>query len=229
MLQQKRRKVFPGYSIGPFIGVLKTIIKQTGSQTVLDYGSGAGHQYSKVGVRLDGSFFIHRRLFRYWGVKVTCFDPAIPHFADPPQKRFDGVISTDVLEHIHEADLPWILEEMFQKAKYFLFVNVSASLAYHKLPNGANAHVTVKDDDWWRALFLRISLKYPQLPYFLVVSGQGRNWKHHFYSNGPLPEISEVAHLFPLNGGWSYFLRKKFFGRHPFARLFTKQNAHSSC
>ena len=43
------------------------------------------------------------------GVAVTCYDPGYAPFAEPCEGTFDGVITTDVLEHIPEEDIGWVL------------------------------------------------------------------------------------------------------------------------
>ncbi len=81
---------------------------------------------------------------------MRCYDPGYaPHSARPPG-RFDGVISTDVLEHCPEEDLAWILEEIFGYATRFVYLNVACYPARKTLPNGENAHATVRPPDWWR-------------------------------------------------------------------------------
>ena len=51
--------------------------------------------------------------------------PASSNSRHSPTGQFDGVISTDVLEHCPEPDLPWILDEMFGAARKFIFANIA--------------------------------------------------------------------------------------------------------
>jgi hypothetical protein len=74
----------------------------------------------------------------------------VEQFAARPDSRFDGVISTDVLEHIPEEDIDWVLAECFGFARRFLYMNIASYLAVKILPNGWNAHVTVRPPGWWR-------------------------------------------------------------------------------
>jgi hypothetical protein len=86
----------------------------------------------------------------YWGVKsVKCFDPGVPEFAQLPSLPSDGVVCTDVLEHVPEEDIPWMLSELFRLAERFVFANIAAFPASKTLPNGWNAHVTVRPPSWW--------------------------------------------------------------------------------
>jgi hypothetical protein len=65
-------------------------------------------------------------------------------FSALPEGRFDGVVCTDVLEHCPEEDLPWIVGELFGYARLFVFANVACYPAAKKLPNGENAHCTIR-------------------------------------------------------------------------------------
>ena len=42
--------------------------------------------------------------------EIRLYDPCVPRFSTfPAGLQFDGVISTDVLEHIPNVDLPWVV------------------------------------------------------------------------------------------------------------------------
>jgi hypothetical protein len=143
-------KMFPGQSLFMHARSIKRLIQETGAQNILDYGSGKGLQYSARPYKApDGSD--HESIQEYWDVDfIQCYDPCYEPFSVLPAQRFDGVISTDVLEHCPEDDIPWILEEMFGLAKRFLFANVACYAAQKHLPNGENAHATIKPPTWWK-------------------------------------------------------------------------------
>jgi len=95
----------------------------------------------------------------YWGVEsIRCYDPGHPPFSVLPEGGFDAVICTDVLEHCPEEDLPWIVGELFGYARRFVFANVACYPAAKTLPNGENAHCTIRPVAFWRALFDRAAL-----------------------------------------------------------------------
>ena len=158
-------KVFNGFSMLPHAESVKRLIDHSKARTVLDYGSGKGQQYKNVTIEMpDGRSF--RNVGKYWGVRqVACFDPGVPAFSRMPPKQFDGVVSTDVLEHCPEEDLPWILQEMVDKATRFVFATVAMYPASKTLPNGENAHCTIKSPDWWRALIDCVTAGRPDLSY----------------------------------------------------------------
>ena len=105
-------QTFPGKSLPPQAGHIKRLIAATGAKTVLDYGCGKGNQYLPLPWKDEGGT-VHVGIAAWWGVEVHCYDPAYPKFAELPTGEFDGVISTDVLEHCPEEDMPWIVGELF--------------------------------------------------------------------------------------------------------------------
>jgi hypothetical protein len=66
-----------------------------------------------------------------------------------PEGNFDGVYSTDVLEHIPEEELDRVLTEIFSKADKFVYLGICTVPSQHILSNGENAHDTVQPFDWW--------------------------------------------------------------------------------
>jgi hypothetical protein len=145
-------QTFPGASLAPHLARIKQWIDRTGARTVLDYGAGKGLQYRPQKVVVDGRH-VADGIAEYWDVdEVRCFDPGYPPHSALPAGRFDGVICTDVLEHCPEEDLPWILDEIFGYAKEFVYLNVACFPARKTLPNGENAHATVRSPQWWREL-----------------------------------------------------------------------------
>ncbi len=139
---------FSGTSLGPHLHAIRQLIRSTGSRTMLDYGSGKGTKYKAENITVKGERA--KSVQAYWGVdRITCFDPGYPPFAAVPEGRFDGVICTDVLEHIPDADLPWMLEEQFRYAEKFVFGNIASYPAEKILPNGENAHCTIQPASWW--------------------------------------------------------------------------------
>lgn len=145
-------QTFPGKSLLPQASRIKRLIILTGARTVLDYGSGKGKQYEPRPVRdeTDGTW---PSMIDYWGVdEIVWYDPCYEPFSKVPSGKFDGVISTDVLEHCPEEDLPWIIGEIFDYTSKFVFANIACYPAHKRLPTGENAHCTIKPLGWWRGL-----------------------------------------------------------------------------
>jgi hypothetical protein len=66
-----------------------------------------------------------------------------------------------VLEHCPEQDLDWIVDGLFGYAQKFVFANVACFPARKSLPNGENAHCTIRPGSFWKALFEASSARHP--------------------------------------------------------------------
>ena len=150
-------KTFDGRSLRKETGRIKNLIQLTGARTILDYGSGKGVQYNPKPIVIEGQGEWDG-VIDFWGVdEVTCYDPAFPPYSTLPKGTFDGVISTDVLEHCPEEDIEWILREIFSYADRFVYLAIACFPAAKQLPNGENAHCTIRPPDWWQAMLDRVA------------------------------------------------------------------------
>ncbi|HXM80358.1 MAG TPA: class I SAM-dependent methyltransferase [Burkholderiales bacterium] len=164
---------FPGSSLLPQAHHIRRLVLQTGARTLLDYGSGKGGQYRPVRLAEQGVERWHS-VQEYWDIeRIVCYDPAYEPFSRPPQGRFDGVICTDVLEHCPEPDLPWIIAELFGFARRFVFASIACHPAVKRLPNGENAHCTVRPPQFWAELFMSAAKGHP-----------GVLWESRAYTKG---------------------------------------------
>ena len=144
---------FDGKSLPRQASRIKKMIERSGARTILDYGSGKGRQYLPAGIMENGAVRWNS-MQEYWGVaSIRCYDPGHAPFSALPEGQFDGVVCTDVLEHCPEEDLPWIVGELFGYARLFVFANVACYPAAKTLPNGENAHCTIRPVSFWRELF----------------------------------------------------------------------------
>lgn len=134
-------KHFHGMSIRPHVEAIAALVAQTQATTLLDFGCGKGFQY--LGARLHE---------RWGGILPHCYDVGVaPLSSRPTGRTFDGVICTDVLEHIEEADLENVLSEICGYATRFVFLAICCRPSKHKsLPDGRNLHVTLRAPEWWR-------------------------------------------------------------------------------
>jgi hypothetical protein len=153
-------RTFSGKSMLPHAGRIKELIVRTGARTILDYGSGKGQQYM-LQIEAPGGQ-TYRDVGAYWNIaSAMCYDPCYAPYSRLPTQRFDGVICTDVLEHCPELDMEWILEELFGYADRFVYANVACYPANKHLPNGENAHCTVRPVGWWAELLAKVSARNP--------------------------------------------------------------------
>jgi hypothetical protein len=154
-------ETFSGVSLGPHVGRVKRLVAKTGATSILDYGSGKGRLYDLQNVKLpDGTLL--PSIADFWDVDyVLCYDPAYGPFSEAPKQKFDGVVCTDVLEHCPEEDIGWIIEDLFGYATRFVFATVACYPAEKHLPNGENAHVTIRPPQWWVQPFTATAANYP--------------------------------------------------------------------
>ncbi len=113
------------------------LIEQHGITSILDYGCGKALHHPPE-----------------W--RATLYDPAVPQYSEEPTGEYDLVICTDVLEHIPESGLQWVIDRLHQFSKGgWLYVSVCCRKAKQLLtmPNSMrryNAHVCIKPEAWWK-------------------------------------------------------------------------------
>lgn len=129
---------FNGYSLFKHIPELFQLIHNSNITSVLDFGCGKGLCW--LDFRLDKLFKLER---------LGLYDPGVEKFSHIPNVTYDMVICIDVLEHIPEHLLDEVLEQIFSKAEKLVFLSISTRPASKKLPNGDNAHATIKPKQWW--------------------------------------------------------------------------------
>lgn len=115
-------KTYSGKFLRPHAPFVRELIEATGAQSILDYGCGKGRQYEWISHGEDASIPKGMTIEGYWGVPVTKFDPAYPPFAARPDRQFDLVICTHVLGSIPLADLPTVIEEIYDYAKHGVYI-----------------------------------------------------------------------------------------------------------
>ncbi len=153
-------RTFPGQSLFAQAGRIKDMVLRHGARSVLDYGSGKGMQYQPMPIRVEG-IGEWSSIQAFWEVEeIRCYDPCYQPFNKLPDGKFDAVISTDVLEHCPEEDIPWIIDEIFGYANRFVFANVACYPAKKRLPNGENAHCTIRPPEWLDGILRETSARY---------------------------------------------------------------------
>jgi hypothetical protein len=124
---------------------LRPEIKLLRPRSILDYGCGQ----SRLLDRLELGY--PTELIRY--------DPAIPPYSRKPVRPADLLINVDVLEHIEERDLDDVISEMVSLCRHAIII-IDTKPASTILPDGRNAHVTIRPHAWWRE---RLSRHFPAL------------------------------------------------------------------
>lgn len=163
---------FPGDQLPAYLEPIGQLIERTGSRTVLDYGCGKGRQYGPVEIKDGQGRVVATSVAELWGVdEIALYDPGVAEHAALPDGPFDGVVSTDVLEHIPRDDVFWVVDEVFARAARFVFANVACYPAKGRLLDGSNAHVTVEHPKWWLAVFEMAAARRPGVGFSLVCMG----------------------------------------------------------
>jgi hypothetical protein len=185
---------FPGSSLLPQAHHVRRLVAQTAARSILDYGSGKGSQYRPIRLAENG-LERWQSVQEYWNVeRIACYDAAYVPFCRLPSGRFDGVICTDVLEHCPEDDLAWIVEELFGFAALFMFASVACHPAIKRLPNGENAHCTVRAPEYWQEVFAAAAARRPELLWEVraYTKGQQADVRLGNTSSAELPSVARA-------------------------------------
>jgi hypothetical protein len=158
---------FGDFELKAYREQLLPIFNDHSISTVLDYGCGGSDWHSGGFDKASGQsaieYFKLQNAYRY--------EPA--RDIDERQ-RADCVISFDLLEHIFISDVPAVLRDMFSYATKLIILNIACYPAAAKLPNGENAHVTVRHPFWWKGMVDSISVEYPATSVWLICSPEWR-------------------------------------------------------
>lgn len=146
---------FLGLSLLNHADEIGRLVKTYGAKTLLDWGSGRGDAYRPP-------HLIHEA----WGLnrmRIRLYDPSFPHIDTMPPEgmQFDGVICSDVLEHIPEIQIPLVLSILFGRARKFVWASVCCRKAKKKFADGTNMHLTVRPIGWWDEQFLAAQADHP--------------------------------------------------------------------
>tara|TARA_B100000035_G_scaffold68429_1_gene55924 strand:+ start:447 stop:1094 length:648 start_codon:yes stop_codon:yes gene_type:complete len=143
--------------------VVKNKFSQYDIGTVLDYGCG-GSDWTAPGFENEIS------AIDFFGLKkVYSYEPA----RDIDERTSaDCVVCFDVLEHIFVSDVATVLRDIFSCAKKLVILNVACYDANALLPNGENAHITVRNPHWWKGALDLISVEFPSVSVDLICSPQ---------------------------------------------------------
>lgn len=175
------QKHFAGFTLKRYRDHITPLIAATRPRRMMDYGSGKGYQYllrryhtvwapymsvdAEPGAELPVCYDLGVRQLRQRECKgeKDCFAwcPRLhPKSKTPCQKvsAFDGVFSTDMMEHIEKGDVRRIIDDALgfvttEDRPTFAFFSVSCIPADKFLPDGRNVHVTMEPPEWWAPIF----------------------------------------------------------------------------
>jgi hypothetical protein len=158
----KSENMFNGFQIRPYKELIKPIMANFSISSVLDYGCG-GADWELSNFDSSGksakSYFNLERVYRYE-----------PSRNIDERQIADCVISFDVLEHVYISDVANTIRDMLRNASKLIIINVACYPAKKLLPNGENAHITVRPPLWWKGMFDAIAPEFPNIEIFLACS-----------------------------------------------------------
>ena len=171
---------FQGISLIPFAIDIYGILQYNKCKSILDYGCGKGYPYKEQYKNLNHKGKIpnfDKPLHLWWGIEdLFLYDPGVPEHNKLPTKKHDMVICTDVLEHIPEEDLDWIIREICSLCNSTIFFNVSCVPAVKTFTSGKykgeNVHVSIFDHAWWVSKIKDVHKDYKELKIYLTSSSK---------------------------------------------------------
>jgi hypothetical protein len=142
---------FRGISLTPLVPTLVNLTKENNCKTLLDYGCGKAIPYDKDKCNEMG---LKNTVQELCNIKeFYLYDPAYEKYSTLPDKKYDIVICTDVLEHIAEQDINYVLTKILSYSNKIVFLNISCqpALKHFKQGNlkGKNLHISVFEPSWW--------------------------------------------------------------------------------
>jgi hypothetical protein len=157
------KQVYNDFELRKFRNICKASFIDQKIKTVLDYGAGGSDWDTPNFDPITG-----KTAKQYFLVDdVTSFEPARNLLV---KRKSDAVVCMDVLEHVFISDIPTLVAELFSFSKKLLVVNVACYKAAAMLPNGENAHITVRPPEWWKGVFDTIASNFKDVEVFLICS-----------------------------------------------------------
>lgn len=105
---------------------------------VLDYGCGSGQLGTVISHVLNS-------------VKITNYDPFHPQWKnDRDPGEHDVTLCMDVMEHVEIQCVDNTLKYIAHRTKYVAVFSIALSEASKILPNGRNAHITLRPMSFWK-------------------------------------------------------------------------------
>ena len=132
---QNTQSAWAGYDAKNYAEEIKCLRKHHRARTLLDYGCGKGHQYTRKTPTFD-----EMTGFRSYYL----FDPCVEDYKKPPRsnRKFDAIICLQVLRHIPDQDIPWLKEYFERTARKFVLVG-----EYHPTIKQKPKKVTTQDGE----------------------------------------------------------------------------------
>ena len=158
-------QTFKGYSLLRWIEQIKKIINYHECNSLIDYGCGKAVPYNG---KLTVNNVEYVNVKEYWNINdIQLYDPGVELFNQYPRKKADGVICTDVIEHIPEEDIFIFIDDIFQLANKFVFIVIATIPASKIFDDGMNIHLCLKNKKEWSIIFKEYKKKYKSISQYI--------------------------------------------------------------
>ena len=164
---------FKGSSLNPYVISIGKLILEHNCKTLLDYGCGKALGYSDKCEEIQ----LKKPVHEVWNIdSYTLYDPAYPKYNTLPTGTYDIVICTDVLEHIPEQDLDWVIERILNYSTKIVFLNICTAPALKHFKKGKfkgkNLHISVFENKWWIKKIGKIWNNHKDIKIYLTLSDE---------------------------------------------------------
>ena len=165
---------FDGKSLKFFFQPIKQVIDLTKSKSVIDFGCGkAKYYFEEISIHKKN----YSNITNYWNINDTLlYDPGVENFSKYPNKKADGVICVDVVEHIPEDDVINFIEELFKLANKFVFIVIACYPAKKTLPDGRNVHLCLKSANDWKKIIKDIRPKFSNISPYVICATERKEF-----------------------------------------------------
>ena len=130
--------------------------------TILDYGAGKSNWN-----RQKYKGFPLKEILKYR--EIQTYEPSTEDVINSGH-RYDVIIMMDVLEHVYISDIFDTLTGALRLCTGHFICNIATYKAMAQLPNGENAHITIRPPAWWLGLMEIISHNFPLIEITLFLS-----------------------------------------------------------
>ena len=168
------QNTFDGKSLKFFFHPIKQVIDLTKSNSIIDFGCGKAKYYFEE-IYINKTPYAN--ISKYWNIDdVYLYDPGVVNFSKYPNKKADGIICVDVVEHIPERDVIIFIDQLFQLANKFVFIVIACYPAKKKLPDGRNVHLSIKKAKEWEKIISEIRIKHPKVSPYIICATERMNF-----------------------------------------------------
>ena len=171
---ESAENTFDGKSLKFFFQPIKQVIDLTKSKSIIDFGCGKAKYYFEDITIKNNSY---SNISNYWNIDdVYLYDPGVNNFSTYPNRKADGVICIDVVEHIPELDAINFIEALFKLANKFVFIVIACYPAKKTLPDGRNVHLCIKSVDEWKKIIKDIRLKFINISPYVICATERKEF-----------------------------------------------------